>query len=186
MGRDHVTALALPEALVGDGFYKLGYVTRDRDKAIALLRERYGFEAIVPFSPRFEAVLPDGRRGLAELDCAFSAGRDLVIEVMQPVSGLVDLWADALEGEGPPLRFHHFGLVTSDIEAVNVAAAAHGLTRVLEARVEGRFAFAYHALPELGHHVEHIQYFGDAGSFLESLRGRRDAAANLTSEGSSA
>jgi hypothetical protein len=120
MGRNHVTALALPDAFV-------------------------------PFSPRFEAVLPDGRRGLAELDCAFSAGRDHVIEVMQPVSGLV-------------------------------AAAAHGLTRVLEARVEGRFAFAYHALPELGHHVEHIQYFGDAGSFLESVRSRSDS----TSEGSSA
>jgi hypothetical protein len=167
-----MTALPLPEALVGEGFYKLGYVTRDRDEAIALLQERYGFEEFVPFSPSFEAVLPDGRRGPAQLDCAFSAGRDTVLEVMQPVSGLVDLWADLLAGEGPPLRFHHVGLVASDIEAVNAAAAAHGLTRVLEARVEDRFAFSYHALPELGHYVEHIQYFGDAGSFLDSVRTR--------------
>jgi hypothetical protein len=55
-------------------------------------------------------------------------------------------------------------------------AARHGLPRPLRAHVPGRLAFAYHVLPALGHHVEHIQYFGDAGAFLDGVRTPRTAA----------
>jgi Glyoxalase/Bleomycin resistance protein/Dioxygenase superfamily len=165
--------LPLPEALLGDGFYKLGYVVTDRDAAIAELEDAYGFEPMTRFEPTFDAELPDGRVERAELACAFSVGREHVIEVMQPVSGAVELWASVLEGPGPALRFHHFGLVTDDLDAVLDTAARHGLPCSLQAHAPGRFAFSYHEMPALGHLVEHIQYFGDAGAFLASVRSPR-------------
>jgi hypothetical protein len=165
----------LPEVLLGTGFYKLGYVVADREAAIAVLENAYGFEPFVRFEPRFDAILPDGRVEHTELACAFSVGRDHVLEVMQPVSGAVDLWASSLRGPGPLLRFHHVGLVTDDLESVMGVAARHGLPCPLRAHVPGRFAFGYHELPALGHHVEHIQYFGDAGAFLEVVRAPRVA-----------
>jgi len=167
--------LPLPEALVGDGFYKLGYVVADRETAIAELEDAYGFDPFVRFEPAFDAELPDGRVERTELACGFSAGREHVIEVMQPVSGAIELWASLLEGPGPSLRFHHIGLVTDDLDAVLAAATRHGLPCSLQARVPGRFAFSYHALPAFGHLVEHIQYFGDAGAFLAGVRSPRGA-----------
>lgn len=79
------------DALLHPGFYKLGYVTTDRDRAVDLLTERMGIEQFIPFEPSFDVVTADGRRGSASLRCAFSAGRDLYIEVLQPVDGLVDV-----------------------------------------------------------------------------------------------
>jgi hypothetical protein len=165
--------LPLPDTLLGDGFYKLGYVVADREAALAELEGAYGFEPFARFEPRFDAELPDGRVQSAELACAFSVGHRHVIEVMEPVAGAVELWSSLLDGPGPLLRFHHFGLVTDDLDAVLTTAERHGLPRSLYARVPGRFEFSYHTLPALGHQVEHIQYFGDAGAFLESVRAPR-------------
>lgn len=162
----------LPEALLGDGLYKLGYVVSDRDAAISALEGRYGFPEFAVFEPAFPAMLPDGRTIETRLRCAFSTGRDHVVEVMQPVSGAHELWSDVLAGDGPLLRFHHIGAVTDDLDSVMEAARRHGLRRLLYAAVPGRYAFAYHELPAFGHLVEHIQYFGDAGAFLDGVRAR--------------
>jgi hypothetical protein len=167
---------ALQEALLGDGLYKLGYVVADREAAVTELEQRYGFAPFARFEPAFPATLPDGRTVDTSLRCAFSSGHGHVLEVLEPLSGAHELWSDALEGPGPAFRFHHIGAVTDDLAGVMEAARRHGLPRVLHAEVPGRFAFAYHELPGFGHLVEHIQYFGDAGGFLDGVRAPRAAA----------
>lgn len=82
-----------PEMLIGPGFHKLGYVTTDRDRAVDELRDTYGFAGWSPFDPALKKVtVTDGTAGEARLRCAFSTGRDLVVEVTEPVDGQVDLF----------------------------------------------------------------------------------------------
>jgi hypothetical protein len=163
-------ALPLPDYLIGKEFYKLGYVTTDRERAIEHFQTKLGFEEFVSFEPTFEAELPDGRKEQTRLRCAFSAGRPLTVEVMEPVEGLVDLWARPLRGAGEfAIAFHHFGLLNDDMDAVKAAAAAYGLEPVLSATIPVG-TFAYWKLPGLGHYIEHMQYFGEGGAFLEGIR----------------
>lgn len=161
----------LADGLVGAGLFKLGYVTNDRERAIDHLQSRLGFEEFVRFEPEFDAVLKDGRTGHARLNCAFSAGRQQMIEVMQPVDGLVDLWAAPLaSGTDFQIVFHHVGVVVDDLQAVRQAAEVAGLKPVLQASVGEAIAFHYLELPDLGHYVEHIQYWGQADAFLRSVQ----------------
>ncbi len=165
--------LSFAGALLHPGFYKLGYVTTDRDQAVEILTERLGIEQFVPFEPSFEVVTADGRRGGASLRCAFSAGRDLFIEVLQPVDGLVDVFTEPLAGSrGFALKFHHTAVIVDDLAAVKASAAKLGLTPAIEAHLPTGMSFTYIRLPGLGHYVEHDQYDGDSRAFLDSVRTR--------------
>ena len=170
--------LTLPAVLLGGDLYKIGYAVANRDEAVRALEDEYGFEPLAHAEVRFEALLPDGGRVETHLTCALTTGRDHLIEVMQPVAGAVDLWADVLRRPGPLLRLHNIGLLTNDLDGVKAAAAQHQLPLELSAESEGAWAFAYHRVPLLGHLVEHIQYFGAAGDDLDRIRGlRQDSSA---------
>jgi hypothetical protein len=161
---------SIPSAIIGPSLYKLGYVTNDLDRAISHFEEQLGFEEFVRFEPKFDAALPDGTSALAHLRCAFSKGRSNVVELMEAHEGRVDLWREPLEGLSDfAMRFHHVGHVTDDLAAVRESFEARGLGPVLWAQ-SPVFAFAYFPVPAAGHYVEHIQYFGDGGAFLASVR----------------
>jgi hypothetical protein len=160
----------LPSAIIGPGLYKLGYVTNDLDRAISCFQEQLGFEEFVRFEPKFEAEQPDGTCAPAHLRCAFSAGRSNVVELMEPHDGRIDLWRAPLQGLSEfAVRFHHIGHVTDDLRAVRESFEAKNLGPVLWAQSPA-FAFAYFPVPAAGHYVEHMQYFGDGGAFLASVR----------------
>lgn len=161
------------EALIGPGIYKLGYVTTDREQAIEVLGAQLGIEEFVRFDPAFEAKLANGQTGPARLRCAFSAGRDTLIEVLEPVDGLVEVFTKPLGGvDGFSIAFHHFAVMTEDVEAVKRAAATLGIRPELEGGVSDRMVFTYMRLPGLGHYVEHSQYIGDGDGYITSVRGR--------------
>lgn len=165
--------MSLAGALLHPGFYKFGYVTNDRDKAIEQLSDQLGIEEFVPFEPSFDVVTADGRVGRASLRCAFSAGRELFVEVLQPVSGLVDIFREPLaDVPGFAIRFHHTAVIVDDLAAVKQAAAGLGLTPAIEAHLPTGMSFTYTWLPALGHYVEHDQYDGNSKAFLDSVRTR--------------
>ncbi len=166
-----VATSTLPRVLLGSDLYKIGYVVANREEAVRALEDEYDFEPLAHSDIHFEALLPDGSHVETHVACALTTGRDHLIEVMQPVSGAVDLWADVLRGPGPLLRFHNIGLLTNDLDGVKAAAARHRLPLELSAESEGAWSFAYHRVPLLGHLVEHVQYFGAAGDELDRIRG---------------
>jgi hypothetical protein len=160
----------IPSAFIGQNLYKLGYVTNDLDQAIGYFEEQLGFEEFVRFEPKFEAELADGTSAQAHLRCAFSKGRSNVVELMEPYEGRVDLWREPLDGLSKfAVRFHHLGHVTDDLPAVRKSFEEKGLGPVLWAQSPA-FAFAYFPVPAAGHYVEHIQYFGEGGAFLATVR----------------
>ncbi|SFO53430.1 Glyoxalase/Bleomycin resistance protein/Dioxygenase superfamily protein [Actinomadura madurae] len=163
-------------SLLHPGFYKLGYVTNDREQAIDVLTEQLGVEEFVPFEPSFTVTTADGRTGPASLRCAFSAGRELFLEVLQPVDGLVDVFTEFLTGgEDFQLVFHHVAVIVDDLAAVKRSAAALGMTPAIEAHLPTGMSFTYLKLPGLGHYVEHDQYDGDSRAFLDGVRDREIA-----------
>jgi hypothetical protein len=165
----------LEDALLGEGVYKLGYVTNDCDGAIEKLQAELGLELWAPFEPQFEATLADGQSGHVHLKCAFSVGHATVIELMQPVDGLVDLWAEPLSDSNElQIAFHHIGHVVDDLAAVVDSFAKVGLAPTLRTTMPVG-TVAYFDLPALGHAVEYMQYFGDGGVFLETVRSPRSA-----------
>jgi hypothetical protein len=162
---------SFPDLLFGDGFYKFGYVTTDREQAIELLQTRLGFGEFRRFTPRFRATMDDGRSGEAELECAFATGREIVVEVLQPTRGLVDIFREPLEGvEGFAMRLHHLSVLVDDLDAVKASAAALGITPTLSADVGNGMTFTFMRLPGLGLYVEHDDYRGDSRAFLDSVR----------------
>ena len=166
-------ARSYPASILNDGLYKLGYVTNDRDYATKLLQRQLGVEEFVRFAPSFDVTTDDGRTGNASLECAFSAGRKFFIEVLQPVSGLVDVFTDSLTGgENFELVFHHVAVIVDDLAAVKAAAAALGIVPAMEAHLSTGMSFTYMRLPGLGHWVEHDQYDGNSRAFLDSVAGR--------------
>src|SRR5260370_25368490 len=163
---------SLPDMIVGRGFYKLGYVTTDRDAAVKVLSNSYGFEQFVPFEPTLSVSTDDGRTGPASLRCAFSAGRDLVIEVMEPVGGLVGIFREPLAGAaGVRLAFPHVGLLVDDFDAAPLTMPRHGLRAPPLAALPNGMRVSYSRLPRLGPMVELVRYGGDNGALLPRVPG---------------
>jgi hypothetical protein len=151
------TSSVLPRSLLGEGLYKLAYVTTDREAAIERLQAELGIERFIPFEPSFEARTADGRTGAASLRCAYSAGRDLLLEVLQPVEGLVDIFAAPLAGASAfKLAFHHLGVLVDDLDAAKADVRERGLTIALESVGDGPVAFAFSEAPVPGQYIEHF------------------------------
>lgn len=146
----------------GKGLYKLGYVTADVDKSVAEMSERYGMD-FIRFDPGSAAWDASGRREETSFRCAFSRGRNLLIELMQPVAGLVAPFKErVIEGS---IVFHHIGVLVDDLEAVKARLPE---PPVLESKDE-KMAVTYSWLPLLEHYVEHVQFFGDGDRWLRSV-----------------
>jgi catechol 2,3-dioxygenase-like lactoylglutathione lyase family enzyme len=160
----------LAEALIGPGFYKLGYVTTDLEQAIDLFTRTLGFGAFARFAPSMEVTTGDGKRGPASLRCAFSTGRELVVELMQPLDGLVDVFREPLAtADEFAIAFHHTGILVDDLERVKAQLPTNP---AWESWLPGRMGVTYTRIPALGHYVEHVEYRGDGGDFLASVRSR--------------
>jgi hypothetical protein len=166
--------MSFPDFLLGDGLYKLGYVTNDLDWAIEHCRKALGFEGFLRFDPSPRIRRADGRSGPAHLRCAFSTGRERTVELMQPLGGLVDIWADPLIGlTAPTIVFHHVGVIVDDLADVIERASEVGMQPVQQSSVPGVLSVAYLDLPGLGHRVELVQYDEGVGGVLAEARAAR-------------
>lgn len=161
----------LPDALLGHGVYKLGYVTTDREAAIERFQDELGIEEFVRFEPSFEARAADGRTGAARLRCAFSAGRGLLVEVLEPVEGLVDIFREPLAGaDGFKVAFHHYGVLVDDLDAVKDSIAARGGVPALVSSPDSPVAFTFTELPVARHYVEHYHRTEGTMGLIDRVR----------------
>jgi hypothetical protein len=159
-----------PDIWLGTGFWKLAYVTSDRDRALEQLRNDVGIEEFETHEPTFGVVMADGRIGTAKTRIAFSLGRPTTIEVIEPVEGLVDCYADALRrADGTDLVFHHVGLMVDDVDAMMLAAEAKGLRPAVQSAPDDQVRWIFYAPPQLDHYVEHLQ----RSDWIEALATRQ-------------
>lgn len=142
--------------LLGGKFHQIAYVTADFDKGLEALRSAHGIERFLELR---DIRFPINRAG-AVAHCHIALGRtgDLEIELIQPLSGAVDLYREPLGREGP-LHFHHVAQrldSLADLEALQATAKERGFAIPIDSESNGMTYFYADARATLGHYVEYI------------------------------
>jgi glyoxalase/bleomycin resistance protein/dioxygenase superfamily protein len=141
-----------------EGAFQCAYITADMDKATAYFAEQYD---VGPFGIHDVSVACADR---AE-PCVIRVGVDFVgptmIELVQPVEGAIEIYAEPRISGASPVAFHHLGLrVRGDLDtwtARRRECLDLGARIALEGGHADTMRFAYFdTRAELGHYVELI------------------------------
>jgi len=139
-----------------EGHFQHAYVTRDIEKAMALMQERYGVPAFNSFVATPNVDTPHGR-GPAEMKVALGWVGNTQIELIEPVSGHVDLYRGALGDDWMP-RFHHVGMRVDNWDRFRDQITRDGRKVVIEGK-SANVCFLYIDEREsIGHYLEYIWF----------------------------
>jgi hypothetical protein len=135
-----------------ENHYQNAYVTRDIEKAVAFFRERYGVPDAKYFEAATEVWTPNGT-GVAVNKIAFIWIGKLQYELIQPVSGPVQMYSDELPDHG--IRFHHICMRSFDWDATLAEIERQKLPIVYRGDTSSGLRFVYaDARATLGHYLE--------------------------------
>jgi len=139
------------------GFYQTGYVTRDLDRAIALLSDGFGFSAFTHFDVELELSTPGGQRTAAMRVGTAWAGA-MQIELIQPLSGHVDAYVAGLPADesDPTPRLHHLAVRRDSLADTRRDVAALGLPVLFETTGNGVTSVFVDARSRIGHPLEFV------------------------------
>lgn len=133
--------------------YQNAYVTRDVDKAVKALKERAKVDRVLAFEGSTPVMTPEGA-GIQTSKLAFVWVGDLQYELIQPVSGAVRIYSEALPIDDG-LRFHHICMRVPEWQDFRARVDEQPYPVVLEGGNE-KLRFLYlDARPLLGHYVEY-------------------------------
>jgi Glyoxalase/Bleomycin resistance protein/Dioxygenase superfamily len=151
---------------LGDLFanvWQIAYVTRDLDRGIELLRERFGVEHCTEV-PTAGATFLEGDAPVPwETRIAMGARGGLIVELIEPVAGEVGFYERFLAPDGSPeLRLHHLATfvavgdeVWSSLRELLAASALRvDYTVLIPDRVKAGYV---DTTDELGHFLEICQ-----------------------------
>lgn len=134
--------------------YQNAYVTRDVDKAIEGFRARGDIVEGASFMAEVEVDTPAGRGKLAN-KLAFLWINGIQYELIEPVSGLVDIYREALPDDDT-LRFHHICMRIDDLDEYQRVRQAQTLPIVQEGGSDRLKFFYTDARSILGHYIEYV------------------------------
>jgi Glyoxalase/Bleomycin resistance protein/Dioxygenase superfamily len=134
--------------------YQNGYITRDIEKAIARFRNYAGVENVVSFEVPVEVTTPKGR-GTAVSKLAFIWINNLQYELIQPVSGLVDVYSEALPADDS-IKFHHICMRVPEWNDFRARVDRMGYPVVLEGGSDALKFLYLDARDFLGHYLEYV------------------------------
>ena len=89
--------------------YQLGYVTRDMDTALDYAKTQLGLTRFDRFHSPAE-VWADGKRQTLDIKIALAFSGSRQIEIIEPVSGPIELYTDAIDLDAQILTFHHVAI----------------------------------------------------------------------------
>lgn len=136
--------------------FQNAYVTRDIDAAVERLTRHYGIDRFIHFDPDAMVQTPAGPRHLKARAALGWIDASLMIELVQPGPGTVDIYSEALPADDS-LRFHHIAMRTADWAATRRAMDERGWPIAMELEMAEGLNFLYaDARAELGHYVEYI------------------------------
>lgn len=134
--------------------FQNAYITRDIGKAIAALKARGAIEDATSFEVTVEVNTPKGR-GLATNKLSFIWIDNLQYELIQPVSGLVDVYSDALPADDSML-FHHICMRVDNWDTFRSNVDKQRYPVVLEGGSEALRYVYLDARDFLGHYLEYV------------------------------
>ena len=140
--------------LIQGHHFQNAYVTRNVDKWVEEFRKRADVRKEMVFEGPFELTTAKGT-GAAVNRIAFIWVDDMQYELIQPISGMVDIYADALP-EDDSLKFHHICMRIPDWDTFRAEVTREGYPVVLEGDT-GMLKFLYlDGRPFVGHYLEYI------------------------------
>ena len=138
-----------------NGLFQNAYVTRNLDKAVAELKGRHAVGEVMVVDWSTDVITPQGH-GPVSARIALAWVGNVQIEVIQPISGLVQIYTDALPADDS-LRFHHVGMRVPHMEALRSEAAEKGWPVVFQGGGDGFRCTYVDARDTLGHYVEYVE-----------------------------
>lgn len=133
--------------------YQNAYVTRDLDKGVETFRKRGRVDRVLTFEGTIPVKTPEGD-GVQTNKLAFIWVGDLQYELIQPVSGAVSIYRDALPADDA-LRFHHICMRIADWNEFRRRVAEQPFPVVLEGGSDLLRFLYLDARPFLGHYLEY-------------------------------
>jgi hypothetical protein len=133
--------------------FQNAYVTRDVDKWVETFRQRGKVDRVMTYEGTTEVTTPNGA-GVQTNKLAFVWVGDLQYELIQPISGDVQLYSDALPA-GDGLQFHHICMRVPEWEAFRKRVDEQPYPVVLEGGNEALRFLYLDARPFLGHFLEY-------------------------------
>jgi catechol 2,3-dioxygenase-like lactoylglutathione lyase family enzyme len=156
---------------------QLAYVTDDIDAAVAWFEGTLGTSGC---HTRYKSSLGGIAHVDGELvdewviDVALVNAGPTNLEIIQPVSGAVDLYRGAIR-PGAPATFHHIGVRVDDFDEATALIEEAGRRWELHGD-NGAIRFGYVDLSaELGHHLEVMQLTPGFEAYLAKLEAESDA-----------
>jgi hypothetical protein len=140
--------------------YQVSYVTANLEEAIAVFKEQYGVTKFRILSdgsgPGMHVWTPKGE-GEVSVAVAVAKVGDMVIELMEPVSGLDSLYRDAIV-PGQPITLHHLAMRCDDVDAMRAESERQGRPVVMAGGTRGLKLIYVDARATLGHYLEYVQF----------------------------
>lgn len=136
------------------GHFQNAYVTRELDRTVEQFRASYGIQDWMVYEGELNVSTPAGQGALVNKVAVGWVG-NLQYELIQPVSGLTGLYAEALRDDAG-LRFHHVCMRVADLDAARREVERLNLPIVLEGETVVRFFYA-DARATFGHYLEYVQ-----------------------------
>ncbi len=163
---------------------QVAYVTDDLEVACDYFEQTLG---TVPTTKTYKSslggiVVVDGET--AEewvMDVALVNAGPTNFELIQPISGAVDLYRSAIR-PGAPATFHHVGYRIDDFDEATAILAAAGKTWKQYGEMKGGLRFGYVDMTaELGHYVEFMDLQPGGEKMFQRLEDQSNAAVALRS-----
>lgn len=134
--------------------YQNGYITRNIEKAIATFREHADTNEIIAYEVPFELTTPQGR-GTAVTKLAFVWVDDLQYELIEPVSGLIDVYTEQLPDDDS-LRFHHSCMRVPEWDDFRARVDKKGYKIAIEGGSDLLKFLYIDARADIGHYLEYV------------------------------
>jgi hypothetical protein len=151
-----------------EGFhFQNAYVTRNVDQWIEAFRSRANVRKVIVYEGSTPVVTAAGP-GVQTQKLAFIWVGDLQYELIQPISGAVDLYRDALPGDDG-LKFHHICMRIGDWNEFRPRVDQQAYPVVLQGGNEGLRFLYLDARPFLGHYLEYVWMTGERWAQMGGL-----------------
>jgi hypothetical protein len=134
--------------------YQNAYVTPDLDRAVDALQTRLGAGEFKCSHVECPLWTPNGD-GVAVMKVGLVWVGDLQYELIQPISGAVDIYQEAVRPDRL-LTFHHIAMRVDEWDQLEAEVARQDLPRVQEGKTDFlRFVY-FDARDTLGHYLEYM------------------------------
>lgn len=138
-----------------DRHFQNAYVTQDIDRAVETLREQHGVTGFKIIETTTEVRTPQGA-GPCTLRLGLTWVGKLQYELIQPLSGMVQIYSDELSPHRL-MKFHHVAMRVMEWELFRAKVEQQQLPIAIEGETKSGLKFLYlDARGTLGHHLEYI------------------------------